>query len=189
MGPETLLVGHVGREDPVKRTVDLHAAAEIWKQKVPVELILVRPPLDDEAREAPMAGARIVAGHGEMAPLLRAFDILVLCSEYEAAPKVLLEAMACGLAIVATRVGGIPEMVEGPGGPCVRLISPGDPGAIAQAVVELSSERGARRRLARAARQRSESFSHEREWQRYLDAWMPGRRGDSAQDRLSGCNV
>jgi glycosyltransferase involved in cell wall biosynthesis len=65
---------------------------------------------------------------------MSAADVFVLPSRAEPLGVVLLEAMACGTPCVASRVGGIPEIV---GAGCGRLVEPDDPGALADAVAEV----------------------------------------------------
>jgi len=73
--------------------------------------------------------------HAEAARLLRGALALILPSYHEGVPNVLLEAAACGKPVLATRVGGIPEVViEGKTG---RLVSPGDTEALAKGLVAL----------------------------------------------------
>jgi len=79
-------------------------------------------------------------------------DVLALTSLHEGTPLALLEAMACGLPIVATSVGGVPELV------CADesgvLVPPGDPAAVAAAVLALLDDPPRREALAIAARAR-----------------------------------
>ena len=90
------------------------------------------------------------ARHG----LLRDSPVFVMSSRSEGLPMALLEAMAYGMAVVATAVGGIPEVVsDGVDG---VLVEPGRPGDLADALVDLAADRELRERLGRAARQRAE---------------------------------
>ena len=89
--------------------------------------------------------------------VLQSLDVLVLPSRYEEMGSVLVEAMASGLPVVASAVGGIPEIVlDGETG---LLVPPGDTAALAQAVDELVGDEERRRRMSRSARQRSESYA------------------------------
>jgi len=88
--------------------------------------------------------------------LLPAVDILALPSTTEGMPYVVLEAMACGLPVVAGRVYGIPEMVrDGREG---HLVDPADVGALAQALDRLITDAGLRERMGSAGRARFEEF-------------------------------
>jgi glycosyltransferase involved in cell wall biosynthesis len=97
-------------------------------------------------------GARVrFAGEcRDVAPVLRDHDLFVLPSRSEAFPNALIEAMATALPVVATRVGGIPEVVrDGVNG---RLVPPDDPGALADAIGALMDDPAAAATLGRAAR-------------------------------------
>lgn len=92
-----------------------------------------------------------IAGDAKNA-LLSAADIYVLPSHNEGLPMSVLEAMAYGLPIITTRVGGIPELIrDGTDG---WLIEPGDRAALEEAMVALASDAGLRARLGAAARER-----------------------------------
>jgi glycosyltransferase involved in cell wall biosynthesis len=79
-------------------------------------------------------------------------DIVVNCSSTEAIPRVLLESGAAGVPVVATAVGGIPEIVED--GATGILCQPGDAEAIQRAVASLVGDAALRQRLGTAARDR-----------------------------------
>jgi glycosyltransferase involved in cell wall biosynthesis len=84
---------------------------------------------------------------------LRGLEIFVLPSLSEASSNVVLEAMATGLAVVGTRVGGTPNLLDE--GRCGRLVPPGDTPALAAAIVELIDKGSTRADLAAAARERA----------------------------------
>ena len=82
--------------------------------------------------------------------LMGALDVLVLPSRAEPFGTVLAEAMNAGTPVVATRVGGLPEVVDD--GVTGRLVEPGDPAALAAAVLEVL---GRRDEMGAAARERA----------------------------------
>jgi glycosyltransferase involved in cell wall biosynthesis len=73
--------------------------------------------------------------HKELPAVYSAVDLLILASEREGWPNVLLEAMACGTPVVATRVGGVPEIVTAP--EAGLMIEERAPAAIAAGVQRL----------------------------------------------------
>lgn len=88
----------------------------------------------------------------EKVALLAAADVAVLPSHSEGMPMALLEAMAAGLAVIATPVGAIPDVVtDGVHG---LLVEPHDPRAIARAISQLSADHGLVSRLGEAGRAR-----------------------------------
>ncbi len=99
----------------------------------------------------------------EVWALLSQLDVFVLASEDEGMPMSILEAMAAGLPIVATTVGGIPEMLENEGS--ALLVPPRDPGALAEALARLAGDKKLRERLGKAARDRFERcYTREAVW-------------------------
>src|SRR5206468_4261129 len=74
-----------------------------------------------------------------MLPVYREADALVLTSDYEGTPNVVLEAMACGLPVIATRVGDVPEIVRH--GETGFLVEPSDTEAIAERLVDMLRDR------------------------------------------------
>src|SRR5208282_1431062 len=97
----------------------------------------------------------------EMAPVYQEADIFVLTSEYEGTPNVLLEAMACGLPVVADNVGGVPELVRH--GQDGSLVEPNSDEGLVAALTRLICDPQLRRAMGRKARARIEAnFSLER---------------------------
>ncbi|MDD4994903.1 MAG: glycosyltransferase family 4 protein [Patescibacteria group bacterium] len=92
---------------------------------------------------------------------LKAFDVFALPSVKEGLPYVILEAMQAGVPIVATRVGGIPEMIED--GASGRLVPPADSAALATAIIKILQNKNLGESYAENARQTlTQKFSFER---------------------------
>jgi len=92
--------------------------------------------------------------------LMAACDLFVLNSTYEGLPHVVLEAMSLGLPVVATAVGGTPEVVcDGENG---RLMALGDDSVLAQVFLQLAVSPWERQRLARGAQQTLARFGFQR---------------------------
>ncbi len=88
--------------------------------------------------------------------LLNAFDVFALASHYEGFPVSVMEALAAGLPLVVTDVGGIRgTVVDGVHG---RVVPPGRPEVLAEAILELAADESSRRRMAAAARRLGHSF-------------------------------
>jgi glycosyltransferase involved in cell wall biosynthesis len=121
--------------------------------------------------ELPPAGRRLVeAGEGiewrgwlapaERDALLAEAGIFVLPSTSEGLPMALLEAISRGMAVVATGVGGVPDVVED--GESALVVPPGDPEALANALGRLAADPELRTRLGRAARARAAELGPDR---------------------------
>jgi glycosyltransferase involved in cell wall biosynthesis len=85
--------------------------------------------------------------------LLASSDIFALASDWEGNPMAVMEAMAAGLPVVATAVGGVPELVDD------LLVPPGDTHALAAALSALARDPARRRALAETSRLRADRFS------------------------------
>ena len=109
--------------------------------------------LEELATELGVADRVLLLGHRSDVPdLLAAFDVAVSSSWFEGSPLAALEYMDAGLPVVATRVGGMPDLIEdrvhG------RLVEPGDPGALAAAIVEVVRDRDRAAEMGARARER-----------------------------------
>jgi glycosyltransferase involved in cell wall biosynthesis len=125
-----------------------------------------------EARAARAGVADRVRFHGRVADaatLLRAFDLVALSSRTEGTPMVLLEAMAAGIPIVATRVGGVPDMLSDQE---AILVESENPQALAAAIrSSLTDPHASSERAARANARLQAKFSNEAWLARYEDIY------------------
>lgn len=156
-------VGYVGRLAEQKRPDHLVEAFALMRE--PAELVIVgdgplRERVEALARDS-SASARIslrgFVHHTEVPGVLASLDVLALPSAYEELGSVLVEAMALGVPAVATRVGGIPELVVD--GETGLLVPPGDLPALAQALDRLVADPVLAERLGACARERSAAYS------------------------------
>ncbi len=159
-------VGFVGRLVHQKAPeLLIRALAEVAGRFANLRLLLVGTgPLETALRrQASRSGVEsqiIWLGERPGPQVMPAFDMFVLPSLYEGLPYVLLEAMACGLPILSTRVGGARFLIqEGYNG---YTVPPGDAQALAQAMTPLVADTGLRQRMGHASRQRVRSFSLQR---------------------------
>jgi glycosyltransferase involved in cell wall biosynthesis len=141
-----------GRLDPPKgQDVLLEAAARIHAAGLPFILLLAgegasRAALEAQARSLGIADqVRFLGQVATIGPLLLAADAVVLPSRLEGLPLTLLEAMVRERPVVASAVGGIPEVItDGVHG---RLVPPGDPEALAEVLEDFHRHSDAARRL------------------------------------------
>ena len=152
---DDLVVGFIGRLVPIKQVSLLIDAMSIVRRELPaVRLVITgdgteRESLEARARAAGLEDITAFMGWREnlrsaYAPL----DVVALTSKNEGTPVALIEAMAAGVPVVATAVGGVPDVVAGDTG----LLTDQSPHAIAQALLAVARHRAAAR--ARAVRAR-----------------------------------
>jgi len=111
----------------------------------------VEESLRERAAQPPLAGRVVFAGHvADVAPHLRASDIFVFPSLFEALGISLVEAAACGLACIGSRTGGIVDVIEHE--KSGLLIEPGDVAGLGDAIRRLARDAGLRGALGREAR-------------------------------------
>ena len=96
---------------------------------------------------------------------LNTADIFLNTTNIDNTPVTVIEAMACGLCIVSTKVGGIPYLLED--GHDALLVSPNDPAAMAAAIRRILTEPGLAQNLSKNARQKAEQF----DWSTVLPQW------------------
>jgi len=152
----------------VKGHLDLiEAAQEILKVSPQVRFILIgdgaqRPVIEKKVRELGLEQNFLLLGYRMDVPeLLSCCDLFVLPSVAEGLPNAVLEAMAAGLPVVTTRVGGVPEIIED--GVTGLLVPPKDPRALAEAISRVLRNPELAARIAHAGQEHVRSeFSFDR---------------------------
>lgn len=134
-----------------------------------------RPALERLTTELDLAGTVVFEGF-RLRPeeVVTASQFAVLTSHEEGFPNAVLEAMAAGLPVVATAVGGVPELVDRSTG---ILVPPRSPEALAAAIEKVAADPDLRRTLGAAARTHVEAFS----WPRCVDAHVALYRSAGAR--------
>jgi glycosyltransferase involved in cell wall biosynthesis len=159
----TLTVGFLGRLSPEKGTSELvDIGRALARRDPPASVVIAGDGPERERLEAASAdvssGLSLVGTVTDAAAFLAQVDVLVMPSHNEGLPYVLLEAMAAGCAVVAFRVGGIPEVVER--GDLGVLVEAGDRRAFISAVLALLDDPNQVASLGAAAtRHVQEAFS------------------------------
>lgn len=124
---------------------------------------------------------RTVSNLPEQTPYLRAFDCFVICSRYEGLPYALLEAALAGVPIVATTVGGIPEVVRH--GESARLVPPNDATALAREIRWTKDHPAEAAAMAAAGRRRvSTDFTEKKMADKVEKAYGSGQRVAGSTD-------
>ena len=159
--PDAIVFGCVARITPVKRHVDLLDAFADVRRNVPqARLLLVGdgpglPEIQAKIAELGLGeDVHLLSFRDDVADLLPAMDALVLCSSSEGMSNAILEAMACGLPVVATAVGGNLHLVQHE--QTGLLVPPLDPISLAASLQWLAQSPLARKRMGLAARMRIE---------------------------------
>jgi glycosyltransferase involved in cell wall biosynthesis len=142
IGGITAKKGHGALLDAARRIVAKDPDATFVWIGLPIE----GAALERRIAEAGLSDRMLLAGYRKnAAELLRAFDVFCLPSLHEGLPLSVLEALAAGVPVVATSVGGVPEALAGGGG---VLVPPGDADALATTLLELLGDPGRRARLS-----------------------------------------
>lgn len=185
--PDSFVVGSVGRLVPIKDYLTLlKAAAKLKESGIDVRVLLVgsgpeRAKLQKAASDW-LDGRVLFAGDSDRIPeMLNTMDTFVLPSLGEGMSNTVLEAMASGLPVIATKVGGNPEIVDD--GRTGWLFTPGDVQWLADKLKVLASDRALIHRVGTAARERAiESFSLDRMLENYRSFYLDlaARRGIAA---------
>ena len=164
------VVGVIGRISAQKAQDDFIQAARLIHERAPETVFLVVGSADDAALMAHLQDLTVQLGIEKHVRFLgyvpdipriyQALDVLVVPSRWEGFGLILVEAMAAGKPIVATKVGPIPEVVGSDG--AALLVPPSSPPSIARAVLSLLADPGRAQEMGRRGMERARQFSWER---------------------------
>ena len=182
IGPDELVLSHISVLRAGKgHELTTAATARLLEQGFDVRLLLVGDGPDREAIERgvhPLGSRALALGHrDDVMALLDATDVVIAPSHFDAFPTVLLEAMAAGAPIVATAVGGIPEIVVD--GETGLLIGPSSD-ELATAVGRVLGDPELRAWFGRAARERYEREFTALRWAGRMEALYRGILGEES---------
>ncbi len=163
IAPSAPVVGIVGDLIPLKGQAVFVAAAKVVEREVPDAVFLVvgkARPTEESRRYAASLQSAVAGSHirllgfrSDMAAILNALDVLVIASNTETGPLVLLQALACGTPIVSTPVGQAPVLLSDEA--CGMLFPIGDSAALVARLLELLNAPAALAAKRQAARQRA----------------------------------
>jgi N-acetyl-alpha-D-glucosaminyl L-malate synthase BshA len=156
--PDEKVIVHVSNFRPVKNPTDVVRVFARVAAEVPARLVMVGDG-PEVCRSRELASAlgvgdrvRFLGETPDVARVLACADLFLLPSSQESFGLAALEAMACGVPVIATRVGGVPEVVSD--GETGLLFEPGDMDAMARSAVKLLRSEQDLRRMGDAARGR-----------------------------------
>lgn len=156
-GDEEVVLGFVGRLVPVKAPGALLDAFAAARRAEPMLRLLIvgdgalRADLEEQARRSALVPfVRFAGWRDDLVDVYAALDVLVLTSINEGTPVAILEAAAAGVPVVATSVGGVPDVLTN--GRHGLLVPPGDVAALTEALLAMARSPADRRRMGEAAR-------------------------------------
>jgi len=160
LSPQDLVIVQVARLDYLKdHATAIRALERVVQQRPEARLLLVgegpqREAIQEWVRLRGLEGqVRLLGLRSDIPRLLSASDLFMLTSISEGIPLTIIEAMAAGLPVVATRVGGVPEMVDD--GDTGLLVSAGDDRALAESILRLADVPALRNEMGERGRSRS----------------------------------
>jgi glycosyltransferase involved in cell wall biosynthesis len=185
LSQDAFVIGTAGRLDPVKNLALLLQAHALVRDRVPgAQLAIIgdgpeRAALESRAAALGASGSVMFAGYrSDVRALMQAFDVYVNSSNYEGVSLTILEAMASGVPVIATSVGGNPEVVVDVE---TGYLVPSSAPAIGDAIARLAHQPHVRRKLGDAARWRvRRHFSIGRMVDQYAAVYF-GERHQAAQ--------
>jgi GNAT superfamily N-acetyltransferase len=187
IGADEIVIGTAANFRPQKDYPNLLAAARLLVDRgLPVRFVAVgQGPQEAEVRrrraELDLEEHVILTGfRADAVRVLGACDVFTLASQWEGLPVALMEALALGLPVVATAVGGVAEEMHD--GNDALLVPPRNATALADALERVVCDAELRQQLGRAARQRAEEFDVGRAVQVLEEAYARGRTTDGDAD-------
>ena len=175
VGERDFVLGYIGRLSKEKGIPYLLDAAEILFQRdIPIKVLMIG---DGPAKEGSELIVRqknredkvFFAGfQRDVKEWIPAMDVFVLPSLTEGTPMALLEAMACRIPIVASSVGGVPQIIDS--GKSGILVAPGKPEDLAAGVMEFYDNNSLREAFAEAAYRKVRSFFDIKEWTKTIES-------------------
>ena len=159
--PGEFLLGHMSNFRPVKRVLDVIRIFQILHRDLPARLLMIGEGVDLEparnlaAELGIMEHVTFLGPVDQVPEVLAQLDLFLLPSEYESFGLAALEAMACGVPVVASRTGGLPEVIEDGESGC--LCEVGDVKSMAARAEELLSNPRKMERFTAAARERAQN--------------------------------
>jgi len=174
--PGEMILVHVSNFRPVKRVMDVLRVFHRVREKLPVHLLLVgdgpdRAKVERYCRECDTCDVITFIGNLPLVEeVLAGADLFLLPSETESFGLAALEALSCEVPVIATRVGGLPEVVDH--GSTGFLFPVGEVEAMAEAAIELLGDDEKRAQFGREARRQAiERFREEVVVERYRDVY------------------
>ena len=167
-----MIIGIVGRLDPIKDHPTLFKAFQTVRKKIPdVELFVVGDGPEREKLEGiAVRGITFLGNRRDIPELLRTMDVFVLSSLNEGISNTILEAMATALPVVASNVGGNPELVTD--GITGRLFEPGDSEVLAEILIDYCQDPDKRKAHGMEARKTvMNQFSMDKMIDQYKKVW------------------
>jgi glycosyltransferase involved in cell wall biosynthesis len=169
--PGKLVIGHVGALDNAQKGQEyiIALARELAVTHPDVQFLLVGGGDDEAMLKGAAAGLPNIEFVGfvdNVGDYLAALDVFVLPSNREGIGSILLDAMERGLPVVATRVGGVPDIVHHDVNGF--LVDAGDVPALREAVLRLRADPGLRQTLGERGREFAKNFTSDVMWGKYL---------------------
>lgn len=182
------VIGFVGRLAPIKGAdLFLQTAVRLSREFPSLRAVLVgegeqRGELEAYAAGEGFSGVRFLGHRDDVGDVLTAIDVVLMPSRHEGLPLVLLEAMAAGRPIVATAVGGIPEVVDGRS---AWLVPPGSVDALTEATRTALTDPMRAAALAKTAQETVRRFTAEGMAERVIEVYRTMEEGRQGQPRLA----